>query len=375
MDAYAYGGRLDAATSTNGKDEHAEDVAEGFAESEDNIEEQEQQRMLEKSVMEDCERDIGMVFLGESEIPCRMPLPESRKASPVPDGHASDDDQEEVRFTRWYFEKLLYAQTGIFVIILGVYFMCLPEDAGTLQINGTVIFSLDYGVYTLFGVAIVALLAVSQLPERWRRKAITASLVPFPFTCLMYVLVYSHAPVEVTRKRLMHIQWGGWEQPLHMMPAFLAAGFIGMGFKSTLTAMALLRPGQAIIIPLIYASCLVLTFGHCYYLTGERSALDLMALTTVAFGLGCYVGWRAESLTRRLWISNERAEERLQKELKVKEMETFADLVDLRYQNTLLLEEKERAVVMIEAQARRRRVAESLLRKAQRDTNNRSVTQ
>lgn len=327
--------------------------------------EDEQRRMLEKSVMEDCERDVGMVFLGESQIPCRPALPASMEASPE-----LNEEEEEARFKRWYFGKLLYSQTVIFFIILGVYFMCIPEDAGNLQIQGAVIFSLDYGVYTLFGVAIVSLLAVSQLPERWRGKAIAASLVPFPFTCLMYILVYSNAPVEVTRKRLMHIQWGGWEQPFHMMPAFLATGFIGMGFKSTLTAMTLLRQGQAAIIPLIYACCLVITFGHCYYLTGERSALELMALTTASFALGCYVGWRAESLTRRLWISslqNERRKERLERELQAKEKE-FADFVDLRHENSLLLEEKERAVVMMEAQARRRLSAEARLRKAQRGT-------
>ena len=150
------------------------------------------------------------------------------------------------------------------------------------------------------------------------------------------------------------------------MPAFLAAGFIGMGFKSTLTSMAILRHKQQMIVPFFYEACIALTFGHCFYLTGERSALDLMVLTMVSFGLGCYVGWRSESLTRRLWISNERANERLQNELKAKE-EELVDLADLRFENMRLAEQKERALVMMQSQAKRRLSAESRLRKVRRE--------
>ena len=375
-------------------------------------EEQEQARMLERSVMQDCERDVGMVVLGGvrlrkqtrdkhrdvhiSRETSRSPflsLPPLRnqeessvlsvtsssssssplvgKDSPLVAMQEAAMEEEEARFRTWYFGKLLYAQTFIFMVTLGVYVMCLPEDdahIGEFTIRGRVIFSLGSGVYALFCVAIGALLAVRQLPCAYRGKAVAASLIPFPCTCLMYVLVYSHAPVEVTRKRLMHIQWGGWEQkPLYTMPALLAAAFIGMGFKSTLTSMAILRPKQQRIIPLLYAACIGLTFGHCYHLTGERTALDLMALTVISYGLGCYVGWKAESLTRRLWISSERANQRLQNELKAKEAE-FADLADLRFENMRLMEQKERAVMMMEAQARRRLSAESRLRKVQRGT-------
>ena len=166
--------------------------------------------MLENSVMEDCERDVGMVIIGGPKLSggtrdklaspvLNLPLTEIGKESALLSSTASPssvllgedtplmvmqkavkEEEEEARFRVWYFGKLLYSQAAILVVTFGVYTMCVPEDdaqVGGLKIGGTVVFSLSSGVYILFCVAIAALLAVRQLPERWRGKAVAASSI------------------------------------------------------------------------------------------------------------------------------------------------------------------------------------------------------
>ena len=296
---------------------------------------------------EKLERDIGSISKGAS-------------------GATQDKDDDENLFNRWYFIKLQHVHVFIFGCSLGVYVLSLPKtdtDFGAVRWNVL----LDCTVFVLFIVCVAAFLMVRQIPERWRSRALLATLLPFPVTCLMYIVVFQHAPPELTRKRLMHIYWGGWEQPLHVMPAIVAMGFVGLGFKSTLSSRILFRPGRQSTVPVCYAGCTVLSLGHCYYLTRDRAALELLALSLISLFLGCHIGWRIQALTRKLFISrlhskreSKRSRERLQHEMRAREA-NHIEFVSLQDENTRLREQTGKAAVMVNQQVRKRLKAESRL--------------